>query len=325
MKKNIFSKFLFAAVIVFVFFAFGKVVFAQQGLSVQTNAPTNVQDTQTTLNGTLSNLSSYSTSVGFQWGTTTSYGNTTTPQTLTSSGPFSQIITGLTPNTTYHYRAVAQDNQQTANSQDMTFTTTNTGTGGTNQNPTSGGPLTVGMEAINLTTNNLNWSPSVNAKAGDLLSFAITLQAGNQEVHNVVVKDILPAGLTYKGNLTVNATLNPPGDPSTGVSVGTVPANGISIVAFQAQVNDGQPGQTITNSATVTSNEGGTQTASGTVNLTAAGAPGPSGPTSIETGLTNNLLTDSFFPPLTILLSALWLYYSGTLYSFADWLKEKIK
>ena len=47
--------------------------------------------------------------VWFEWGLTTAHGSGTTPQTMTSTGAFSAGLSGLTPGTTYYYRAVADD------------------------------------------------------------------------------------------------------------------------------------------------------------------------------------------------------------------------
>lgn len=45
------------------------------------------------------------------------------------------------------------------------------------------------------------------------------------------------------------------------------------------------------------------------------------GVSTISTGLTNNILTDSFFFPLMIIVLGIWLYFSGSAYKFADWLR----
>jgi hypothetical protein len=100
------------------------------GLAVTTSAATNVTATSATLNGSLSSLGgSSSAQVSFQWGLTTGYGNETAPpQTMTATGAFSAPLSGLTPGTTYHFRAKAVAGSTTAYGADMTFTTTNPGT-----------------------------------------------------------------------------------------------------------------------------------------------------------------------------------------------------
>ena len=65
------------------------------------------------------------TTVHFQYGTTTSYGHTTAMQTQTGS-KFRNIaanITGLTAHTTYHFRIVATNTGGTRIGSDRTFTT----------------------------------------------------------------------------------------------------------------------------------------------------------------------------------------------------------
>ncbi|MGA3086229.1 MAG: hypothetical protein ABSE95_15770 [Thermodesulfobacteriota bacterium] len=79
-----------------------------------------------TLNGTV-NANNASTTVTFQYGLTTAYGSTVTadqsPVTGTSDTAVSKGITGLSENTTYHYRAVGVNSVGTTNGEDMTFTT----------------------------------------------------------------------------------------------------------------------------------------------------------------------------------------------------------
>jgi hypothetical protein len=61
-----------------------------------------------TLNGMLDGLGTASrVNVCFEWGTTTGYGNQTAAQPKNSTGGFSAGLTGLTPNTIYHFRAKA--------------------------------------------------------------------------------------------------------------------------------------------------------------------------------------------------------------------------
>jgi hypothetical protein len=289
---------------------------------IQTNSATNVLGYQATLNGYASNINyGYANYVWFQWGTGIGYGNETQHQSLNGNGPFSQTIANLSANTTYHFRAVAQmNNGNTVYGQDMTFYTSGSGNYyyGT-------GNLIVTKKAINLTSGNLNWQASVNANPNDLLSFVITLQADGQDVHNILVRDNLPANLIYTGNLTVNAGLNYNGNPQSGINVGTLPAGQVYVVAYQARIAPGinlpYGTSTINNNAIVSSAESGSQTASASVIIN---NPIVQGATYIPTGVTNNPITDSFFIPIALILLGSWFYFSGEAYRFAGWLSTKI-
>ena len=91
--------------------------------TVTTNAATGIGTTTATLNGSLTNLGSApSAGVSFEWGTSTSYDNETTPQTMTATGEFSASLSGLSSGTTYHFRAKAVG-EGTSYGIDRTFTT----------------------------------------------------------------------------------------------------------------------------------------------------------------------------------------------------------
>lgn len=93
--------------------------------SVTTNSASAVTENSATLNGTLEDLGGESSvDVYFEWGTTTSYGNTTTVQTLSSTGAFSDSISGLTADQTYHSRAAVTDGMDTWYGADVQFTAT---------------------------------------------------------------------------------------------------------------------------------------------------------------------------------------------------------
>jgi Galactose oxidase, central domain/Kelch motif len=91
---------------------------------VTTNPATNVTSSSATLNGSL-NPHGLTTSVSFQYGTTTSYGHTTPIQSQTGNTfrNISANINGLTTHTTYHFRIVATNSGGTTNGSDRTFTT----------------------------------------------------------------------------------------------------------------------------------------------------------------------------------------------------------
>ena len=91
--------------------------------TVVTNAASSITSSSATLNGNLAGLGSAgSVTVSFQWGTTTSYGNTTTGQPMTAVGAFNAAISGLSANTTYHFRAMAVGDG-TVYGNDFTLTT----------------------------------------------------------------------------------------------------------------------------------------------------------------------------------------------------------
>ena len=95
---------------------------------VSTDPATNVTANSATMNGTYYMNGTTISSAYFEWGTSTSYGNTktlTTP-TNTTSGVIESVsdnLTGLTSNTTYHYRLVITVGSITLPGNDMTFTT----------------------------------------------------------------------------------------------------------------------------------------------------------------------------------------------------------
>jgi hypothetical protein len=91
---------------------------------VTTKSATNVASSSATLNGTV-DPHGLTTSVHFQYGTTTGYGSTTANHG--SSGNTYQNasanITTLSGSTTYHFRVVATNSAGTTYGSDKTFTT----------------------------------------------------------------------------------------------------------------------------------------------------------------------------------------------------------
>src|SRR6266403_2062728 len=91
---------------------------------VTTNPATLIASFSATLNGSL-NPHGLTTTVSFQYGTTTAYGSTTTKQTQTGNTyrDIAANISGLSPNTVYHFRTVATNSAGTRFGGDRTFTT----------------------------------------------------------------------------------------------------------------------------------------------------------------------------------------------------------
>ena len=94
-------------------------------LSVTTGSATGVGDTSATLNGTLNDLGDASSAdVHFEWGTAGSgLPNTTSTQTLSSTGSFDANISGLSEGTDYEFRAVAQTFDDSDTGATQSFTT----------------------------------------------------------------------------------------------------------------------------------------------------------------------------------------------------------
>jgi len=75
------------------------------------------------LNGTLVDDGALPCQCGFEWGLNTGYGTTTPPQSKTTGETFSQVIGGLQPGTTYHFRAFATNSVGTSYGADRSFAT----------------------------------------------------------------------------------------------------------------------------------------------------------------------------------------------------------
>ncbi len=95
-------------------------------LDLSTDAPTNLTGTSATLNGSF-NPNGEKTEYYFEWGPTTTYGNTTSlPVDAGSASGTTHVhfdLAGLSPATTYHYRIVASNSQGTSDGSDEVVTT----------------------------------------------------------------------------------------------------------------------------------------------------------------------------------------------------------
>ena len=90
-----------------------------------TGAASSVTAAAATVSGTV-NPNGQDTSYHFDYGTTMSYGSSTSPADAGSGNAavsVSSQLTGLSPNTTYHYRLVASNGSGTTAGNDATFTT----------------------------------------------------------------------------------------------------------------------------------------------------------------------------------------------------------
>lgn len=96
--------------------------------TVSTFTATNISQTEATLNGTFNSNGSSPMDVRFEYGTTINLGNFTSYTTKTANnGTFSHTISGLSPNTTYYYRAMGVNSIAPAFSTILSFTTSGYG------------------------------------------------------------------------------------------------------------------------------------------------------------------------------------------------------
>jgi hypothetical protein len=94
--------------------------------TVITEPATAITSSSATLNGTV-NANSLITSVTFEWGLTTAYGNVIVADPPSVMGsvatPVQAQISGLSSNTTYHFRVVGSNAVGLSNGEDLSFTT----------------------------------------------------------------------------------------------------------------------------------------------------------------------------------------------------------
>jgi hypothetical protein len=182
---------------------------AAQAPTASTSSATSVSSTGGTFNGTV-NPNGLSTSVWFQWGTTTALGQTTNPGTITGTTavPVNSTLSGASPNTTYYFRVAAQSSAGTTYGSTLSFTTSSSA-----QAPTTpiglapGGSSSPGQTVTTLTPT-LTW----NVSAGATSYSVVVLTASNAAVfsQNVTTNSLqipsghLTSGTTYVWALTAN-------------------------------------------------------------------------------------------------------------------------
>jgi capsid portal protein len=118
-----------------------------------TNPATLIASFSATLNGSV-DPHGLTTNVYFQYGTTTSYGLTTAPQSKTGNTYQNVVanISSLTANTTYHFRIVATNSSGTRYGSDRTFTTLSA----------TGAPVVITNPATNVASSSATLNGSVD-------------------------------------------------------------------------------------------------------------------------------------------------------------------
>jgi phosphodiesterase/alkaline phosphatase D-like protein len=199
-----------------------------------TNAATGIGSTSATLNGTV-NANNSSTTVTFQYGTSTNYDRSVaaTPGTVTGSSNTSvnAAVSLLTPNMTYHFRVVAVNAGGTTYGADMTFTT------GPGPAVTTGAASAVGTSGatLNGTVNANNDSTTVTFEYGLTTAYGTTVPADQSPVSgttdtavsttllNLLTPSTIyhyrvvgqnSSGTTYGGDMTFTTSAGDPNAPT---------------------------------------------------------------------------------------------------------------
>ena len=93
---------------------------------VSTGPATEIGLIEATINGLLEEDGGFICDCAFEWGLNESYGRVTPLQNKTAGDDFSQLITGLEPDTLYHFRAIAYNVFGLSRGADRAFRTQNT-------------------------------------------------------------------------------------------------------------------------------------------------------------------------------------------------------
>jgi uncharacterized protein (TIGR02145 family) len=159
-----------------------------------TNTATDKTNISATVRGTV-NANDFSTTVIFEYGLTTGYGSTASDiqGVLSGTSPtyVSANLSGLQPNTIYHFRVTATNCGGTVSGIDQTFTTNCTAPSAVTNAVTNAG---VTIATINGTVNANNFSSEMNFEYGTTISYGSSVAA-------------LPGTVTGTNNTSVSANL----------------------------------------------------------------------------------------------------------------------
>ena len=224
-----------------------------------TNAASEISSSNATLNGTV-NANESPTTVIFEYGFDTNYGDTfvadQSPVSGSSDTPVSTTISELVPNTTYHYRVVAQNANGTTNGADMTFTTLPTPPTATTNAASAVGPATA---TLNGTVNANGASTVVTFEYGSDTNYGTIVTADQNPVTGIsdtpVSKTItgLINDITYHYRVAATNVNGTTYGIDMSFTVGTIPPTATTDAATDVSTT------TATLNGTINANNGNTE------------------------------------------------------------------
>lgn len=164
--------------------------------AASTSLATNIIANGAKLNGSLDSLgTATSISAYFDYGKTTSYGSVTSGITMTDTGTFSVSITGLIPDTVYHFRAKADGGVQgTGTGLDMNFKT-----------PAAIPPQVSTNTATNITQTTATLVGNI-ASTGSATSVTASFEYGTTTNYGTTSSTATVSGGGYTGGFTIDIT-----------------------------------------------------------------------------------------------------------------------
>jgi uncharacterized repeat protein (TIGR01451 family) len=139
---------------------------------------------------------------------------------------------------------------------------------GVTPTPTPSTYVSVSHAVRNITRGDVE-ANSVSAYSGDRLQFVTTVTTGNQQIVNFRVADTLPSYMHFvSGSTTVNGAWYADAIATSGLSLGTLPANSTYTIRFDATVDSGAVGYTtLVNTMSITSDTVSSQTRTSSILL----------------------------------------------------------
>ncbi len=206
-----------------------------------TQAATDVGQSAATLNGAVNPNNGGATTVSFEWELTAAYGNTlaATQSPLAdgaASQPVSAPLTGLTANTTYHYRVLAANAGGNATGVDMTFSTTALSAPMANSSP----PTNIQQTSVTLNgvvnTNN-GGATTVTFEWGTTPAYGNTIAANESPMADGTMGPITAnlSGLTANTNYNYRVVATNAGGTAYGANINFMTAPAMKAPALQTE------------------------------------------------------------------------------------------